>query len=370
MAEGTSADRVSCPDCGQENEIQREFCWACHAKLGDAAAAPTAAGGMGLQPDPAPTVSAAHIYREESLRTEDLYTEWGDGVRLAYTPSGEKGDTTALFLSGGIGFAVGLLKGAAILALALVVNVIHNLLPVFIFVLPLVIVGLMLAAPFLVGMTVGNYVGEGINSAGCRRPSQAGGIAVLSSVIGLIGFLVVAQWVTSPGESFMFDWLLWFVRIMVGGSLSFTWLVEPEPLSASWEVIILALLGGSAAMGVFSSDHTAADVVLSVPYCEHCQKTLTPQNLWSVSPAQAEATARAFQSLKYDQLQQIPRCSGFANFVSVDLWTCTCDSRGILELVGQGVQPATDDDEEDTPQDPVRIFSRPLNPEQMAKLKG
>ena len=111
-------------------------------------------------------------------------------------------------------------------------------------------------------------------------------------------------------------------------------------------------------------------MVLSVPYCEHCQKTLTPQNLWSVSPAQAEATARAFQSLKYDQLQQIPRCSGFANFVSVDLWTCTCDSRGILELVGHGVQPATDDDEEDTPQDPVRIFSRPLNPEQMAKLKG
>ena len=59
-----------------------------------------------------------------------------------------------------------MLKGAAVLALALVINVIHNLLPVFIFVLPLVIVGLMLAAPFLVGMTAGNYVGEGINSAG------------------------------------------------------------------------------------------------------------------------------------------------------------------------------------------------------------
>ena len=51
---------------------------------------------------------------------------------------------------------------------------------------------------------------------------------MLSSIIGLIGFLVVAQWVTSPGESFMFDWLLWFVRIMVGGSLSFNWLAEPE----------------------------------------------------------------------------------------------------------------------------------------------
>jgi hypothetical protein len=228
----------------------------------------------------------------------------GEGVKLAYTPSGESGDTTTLFLSGLIGFGVGLLKGAGLLALALVTNIIHNLLPVFIFVLPLIIVGFMLAAPFVVGMTVENYVGDAISSAGCRRPGQAGAIAVLCSMIGLIVFLVVAQLVTDPGESFMFDWLLWFVRMMVGGSLTFTWLAEPELLSTSWEVIILALLGGSAALGVFSSYHTAANVVLSVPFCEQCKKNLIPENLWNVSPVQAERTIRAFQSMKYDELQK------------------------------------------------------------------
>lgn len=253
MVDKTFADRVRCPACGQENEIQREFCWACFGKLDQATAAPAAAKGITLQPDPPPSVSAASIYREESLRTEDIYTQWGEGVQLAYTPSGEPGDTATLFLSGGIGFGVGLLKGAGLLALALAINIIHNLLPVFIFVLPLIIVGLMLAAPFVVGMTVGSYIGDVVTSAGCRRPGQAGGIALLSSVIGLMAFLVVAQLVTSPGESFMFDWLLWFVRIMVGGSLTFTWLVAPEPLSTSWEVIILALLGGSAALGILSS---------------------------------------------------------------------------------------------------------------------
>ena len=360
MVDNISADRVNCPACGQENEIQREFCWACHGKLVAAAAAagdlglqpdpPSAIGGLSLQPDPPPSAPSINPYIEESLRTEDLHTEWGEGVQLAYTPSGESGDTTALFLSGVIGFGVGLLKGAGLLALALVINVIHNLLPVFIFVLPLVIAGIMLAAPFVVGMTVGSYVGDGISSAGCRRPGQAGGIAVLCSMVGLILFLVVAQFVTDPGESFMFDWLLWFVRIMVGGSLSFTWLVEPEPLSSSWEVTIMALFGLSAVLGLFSAYHTAAEVVRSVSFCERCQKNLTPQNLWSVSPAQTERTARAFQSLNYDELQQIPHCSSFDNFVSVELWTCTCDSRGILELVAHGIKPATDDDDEDTPQ--------------------
>lgn len=117
-------------------------------------------------------------------------------------------------------------------------------------------------------------------------------------------------------------------------------------------------------------NHTAAEVVLSVPFCERCRKNLIPEHLWNVSPAQTERTIRAFQSLKYDELEQIPRCSSFENFASVELWSCTCDSRGILELVGHGVKPATDDDDEDTPQDPLRLFSRPLNPEQMAKLKG
>ena len=209
---------------------------------------------------------------------------------------------------------------------------------------------------------------EGVSDAQCRNPSQAGRIAVMWSLGGLILFLIVAQLTRPPGESFMFDWFLWFVRFMVGGSLTFEWLQAPTPLAPAWEGIILALLAGSTLLGVLTAYHTAAQVVHSVPFCESCSKTLTPKNLWNISPLQAERTMRAFQSMKYDEIAQIPRCSLFDNFVSVDLWSCTCASRSILELVGHGVEPAKGKDDEPTEQDPVRIFSRPLNPDQTERL--
>ncbi len=287
---------------------------------------------------------------------------------MAYKPSGEPGQTSVLFLESVQGFLVGLFKGALLLALAVGLNLIHNLLPVFIFVMPVLIVGIMLAAPFVAGMTVGSNVGSVVAQARCRLPAQAGGIALIGALGGLVLFLTVAQLATSPGESFLFDWLLWFVRLMVGGSLGFTWLAEPVSLPAAWEGVILVLLGLSTFLGLVMAYRTAAEVVRSVPFCERCQKVLTPKHLWSVSPAQGERTMRALHSLDFEKISKIPRCTSFDNFVSVDLWACSCDSTGFLELVGCGVEPASGRDDEPTTQDPVRIFARTLTPEQVQRL--
>ncbi len=145
------------------------------------------------------------------------------------------------------------------LAAAVAVNVVHNLLPAFFFVLPLVIVGLMLIAPGVVGMTVGENVSKGVLGSKCRVPGQAGFIAFLSTVGGLVLFVMIAR---------------------------------------------------------------------------------------------------------------LPHCSMFDNFISVEVWSCTCDSKSILELVGHGVELPEEDGDEPTIQDPVRIFSRPLTPEQFSQIKA
>ena len=100
---------------------------------------------------------------------------------------------------------MGLFKAALVLAAAVVVNIIHNLLPFFFFLLPFVIVGLMLVAPAAVGVSVGENVSKGVLDSKCRVPGQAGLIAFLSTVGGLMLFVLIAQGLTAPGESFLFD---------------------------------------------------------------------------------------------------------------------------------------------------------------------
>ena len=295
--------------------------------------------------------------------------DYGPSVKLAYTPSGEKGKTSTLLFHGASGFLVGLFKGALVLAAAVVVNVIHNLLPVFFFVLPLLIVGLMLLAPVAVGMAVGENVSKGVLDSRCRVPGQAGFIAFLSTVGGLVVFVLIAQGLTASGESFLFNKLIWFIRLMVGGSVSFDWLAEPEAIGSTYEGIIFMLLGLSALVGAGLAYHTASQTVRSVPFCELCGKHMDPVSLWSISPLKAQQAIQAFQSMNDNAISQIPHCRMFDNFISVDVWSCTCDSKSILELVGHGVEPPEEDGDEPTIQDPVRIFSRPLTPEQLSHIK-
>ena len=375
-------EKRTCPSCNQENEIAREFCWACHTKLGAQEAGNGAgpqsghgtppAQGMRIAPGISPSASSppATVRPQETRRGEDVLVNYGPSVKLAYSPSGQMGKTLTLLLHGATGVLVGLFKAALVLAAAVVVNIIHNLLPFFFFVLPLVIVGLMLIAPGVVGMAVGDNVSKGVLGSKCRVPAQAGFIALLSTVGGLVLFVMIAQSFTTPGESFLYDKLLWFIRLMVGGSVSFDWLAEPEAIGSAYEGIIFALLGLSALVGVGLAYHTASDTVRSVPFCELCGKHMEPVSLWSIPPAQGPRAVQAFQSVNYKEIAQIPHCRMFDNFISVEVWSCTCDSKSILELVGHGVEPAEEDGDEPTIQDPVRIFSRPLSPEQLSQIKA
>ena len=264
---------------------------------------------------------------------------------------------------------MGLFKAALVLAAAVVVNIIHNLLPFFFFLLPLVIVGLMLIVPGVVGMAVGENVSKGVLGSKCRVPAQAGFIALLSTVGGLVLFVMIAQSFTTPGESFLYDKLLWFVRLMVGGSVSFDWLAEPEAIGSTYEGIIFVLLGISALVGTGLAYHTASETVRSVPFCELCGKHMEPVSMFSIPPVQGPRAVQAFQSMNPSQISEIPHYRMFNNFISVDVWSCTCDSKSILELVGHGVEPPEEDGDEPTIQDPVRIYSRPLTPEQRSQIK-
>ncbi len=403
---GLGLEKRNCPSCNQENEIAREFCWACHITLVAQGA------GNGITPQPEPNIPPVRDYpqtsdlpqepgmpqepdlpqaednpqpeetpppenvpaarmgpREESERREDAFVDYGPSVKLAYTPSGQKGNSSTLLVHGATGFLVGLFKAALVLAAAAAVNIVHNLLPVFFFVLPLVIVGLMLIAPAFVGIGVGDNVSKGVLGSKCRVPGQAGFIAFLSTVGGLMLFVLIAQSLTAPGESFVYDKMIWFIRLMVGGSVSFDWLAEPEAIGSAYEGIILVLLGLSALVGAGLGYHTASETVRSVPFCEACGKHLEPVSLWSISPLKAQQAINAFQSMNYNEIAHIPQCRMFDNFVSVDVWSCTCDSKSILELVGHGVEPPEEDGDEPTVQDPVRLFSRPLTPEQLSQIK-
>jgi len=170
-------EKRTCPSCNQENEIVREFCWACYGKLGDSKAGNGAGSqpehgtppvqGMPVAPGIAPSESGlpATVRPGESRRGEDVLVDYGPSVKLAYNPSGQMGKTLTLLFHGATGVLVGLFKAALVLAAAVVVNIVHNLLPVFIFVLPLVIVGLMLIAPNFDWKTrIGSFMLDGCGS--------------------------------------------------------------------------------------------------------------------------------------------------------------------------------------------------------------
>ncbi len=410
-------EKRTCPQCQQENEPGRDFCWACQGKLPEEGGSPPAvaespefeggspemgspemgspemgedpyAGGLRLERDSSPLsdqpqdspfpespqpdqdIPPAYGPREESPSREDAQVDWGPSVKLAYTPSGKLRSTSTLLFSGLTGLFVGLLKASLVMGGALVVNVIHNLLPHYFFVLPVIIFGLMLLAPFAVGMGVGEHVAKGAVAAKCRMPLQAGMIAFLWTIGGLALFVFLGQSVMPPGESFLIDRIGWFVRMMIGGSLSSGWMEEPEPIGTTYETIIFVMLGLSVLAGAFVASHTASNSVRSVPFCESCNKPMDPVSLWSISPSHSHRAIQAFRSMHLKEINEIPCCRMFDNYVSVDLWSCTCDSKSILELVGHGVELPEEDGDEPTVQDPVRIFSRPLTPEQTSQIRA
>lgn len=166
-----------------------------------------------------------------------------------------------VLLYGGVaGLLTGYFLGGLCVGTAIVVNVIHNLLPVFVFIMPLIVLGFLVFSPLVYGMGVGTGVGYTAVLMRSRSGATAASIAVLSSVVGLASLPLLASWSAPPGTAFFNDTLMPFVCMMVGASLNFTWLAEPKPIEvAPW--IVYAALGVSAGLGVLLAAGRALEIV-------------------------------------------------------------------------------------------------------------
>lgn len=163
-------------------------------------------------------------------------------------------------LGGVAGLMGGYMAGALCVGAAILLNVIHNLLPVFIFVLPLIIVGFLAFTPAVYGLGVGAGVGYTAMLVRHRHGTSVTLIAMFWAVAGMALFPLFAGWGSPAGVSFFPDILLPFVRRMVGASLHFDWMVPPKPMDVpSW--IVYTVLGLFAVLGVLVAGGRADDMV-------------------------------------------------------------------------------------------------------------
>lgn len=154
-----------------------------------------------------------------------------------------------MFVFGPMAAALGYVAAAACAGGAILINIVHNLSPVFVFAMPIVIVFFMAITPAVYGLGVGAVVGEGAALIRHRHAASAGLVALFWTVAGLVAFPFAAEMWAPPGKSFFDDQLLPFVHLMIGGCINFTWLEKPEPVEISSK-IIYGLLGASALLGV------------------------------------------------------------------------------------------------------------------------
>ena len=298
---------------------------------------------------------------------QDVPVQFGAAVPSAYQPSGQVGQVGLLNLYGAIGSVAGVAAAGGVAGSAALLNLVHNLLPVFIFVMPLLILALLAVSPGVLGLIAGSVVKRGVIQARCRSSGMAGFTALLWTACGLLLCLAAGDLTTPVGESFLADRLLPFMRLMVGGSINFTWLQEPEPVNVpAW--MIYSTLGASAVLGNLAAYGIADDAVRATPFCERCAKHLKMSTLKRISTVHTDDAVRAYRSLDDRTIREVPSCSrGFKNWVSVEAWSCSCRSAHFLELLGNAI--TEDRDGKQTKTNPVRIFSRTLTNEQVEILR-
>lgn len=289
----------------------------------------------------------------------------GSEVPLAYTPSGKSGQVATLVLFGALGLLVGAAASGLLVGLSVLVNVIHNMLPKFFFILPIGILLMLAAAPAALGAGVGWTVGKGVRFAECRNAGVAGGIAVLWTIVGCIAVHLLATNLVPVGESWLGDHVLPFVRLMVGGSIQFSWLSAPEPANVP-AGLIYSVLGLSALFGIMAAFGSADQKVRSAPFCERCANYAQSTSLGSTDPENAERAVRAFSSLNQSAIQHLPRSRSVRNRVTFDIWACGCKACSVLELVLRLQEEPSPNGGEPKDRDPIRLYSRAVTP---AKLK-
>ena len=341
--------RSTCPQCGTSFTFPLP---------GQAPPAPVPMDMAG-QDEPVPS-APSRIRTTEASSTEDQHYSFGESVESAYVPGGERGNRGMIFGHAVLGAVFGILAMAGLVVGSIILNVIHNILPVFIFLLPIVILGMVALAPAMVGMMVGNQVASVALDAKSRNPGHVGRVSCLTAVAGLAIIPVVGGIWALGGESFFDDLLLPFVRLMVGGSISFEWAEEPEPVNVpAW--IIYGALGLSGLGGLAISYIKPSEAISWTPFCESCEKYKEIENLWKIPPSRAEVAARALEARDSVALGSIPYCtSRFKNRVCVELWACPCGDDTILELIYRSTIVPDDPEDKEEERDPVRLYSKSI----------
>jgi len=258
--------------------------------------------------------------------------------------------------------------GAAAVAgftlLSVVLNLIHNGLPVFIFIFPLVILGVMLVAPFSFGFASAWAIKKGCVAAECRSPFLAGSMAFLMASTGAGLFWMVAEAFAGPGKSFGNDVLVPFVGQMLASAITFDWGSLPEPVDVpSW--IVFTIVGVAGGFGLLLAVSASYDVIRNTPYCEQCERYYVAEQIWTTTHKRDHDAVRALESMDEGALLILPESLIFKDHLRLDLWRCRCLGDGYADLVKVTFTPSGGEELPTSNED--RVYSRFLTGEQ-AKL--
>jgi hypothetical protein len=293
---------------------------------------------------------------------EDIPISVQSEADSAYEPSGVSGNVGVLFGFGALGLAAGTAAGLGCTGLAVLLNLIHNVLPVFIFIFPLAVLGVLAVGPMVYGIVTGAVISRGAVIAESRNPGLAGGLGILFAGAGVALFFVAADAIAGPQKHFVSDILFPFVRYMVGAAFSFKWAAEPQPVKVP-SLVIYGVLGLSTLAGLAIAFQAPYERIRSTPYCESCRRYLTSRPLWTTSPMRAVEAAQALEQLDANALYRLPDAGGFKNTLRLDLWKCECGKSWYADLVSVNHVPARGDGERPDTEE-TRVYSRSLTPEQ------
>lgn len=303
-----------------------------------------------------------------AVLTDNVPIEFGTSFPLAYEPSGAPGDMAKLVLGGFPAIGAGVAAGAACVGGALGLNALHNAIPYFIFLVPMVILGLLAISPAVFAWVICLIVSKSVQDAKCRSPAVVGFVAFLWACGGIAFLTVAAQFSMPDGQYFLEDMVVPFVREMAADSLNFKYVEDRDPVNMpSW--VIYSILTGSALLGLFFAYGVAVRKVCESPFCERCERYMTKNTLWAVSPIHALKAVAAFLSLDYKGIQELPYCDFRDNRIDVEVWGCHCRAGYILELTGHATITCPDGEEAPQKREPVRIFSRSLTLNELNRVR-
>jgi len=211
-----------------------------------------------------PDCNAPFVVPVDEEPEEEIVDEPEEAVEVEEDPFNFT-DAILLWAFSGIpGLVAGYTMGALCAGGAILINVLHNLLPKFVFVMPMIIIAFMAATPAVFGIGVGMGVGYTAQLLKFRNVGAAFMVSLFWGIAGLACFPWLAELGTPKGTEFFGDILMPYVELMVGASLNFEWLAKPEPVDVEpW--IVRSVIWGSGILGVLIACGKSVEIVEDRP---------------------------------------------------------------------------------------------------------